>query len=178
VRSENRIPFLLCLALTFSFGLKAQTAGNTQSVEIRAGKTLMPTMYAAIKYERVTNSAFNASVKLFYEMLRKNSLNYSCFGLDMLAEYYTPVGDNTGHLFECKLAFGGTVQIENEPWVYKDYAMSKRLNYGLVAELAAEWGMSEVFSLTAFAQQKYLFNRHLEHSSFVLGLGIKFNIPD
>ncbi|MES2329653.1 MAG: hypothetical protein V4539_08630 [Bacteroidota bacterium] len=178
MKKINSIISIFVIALLSWGSGFSQTTDNAQSVEVRFGKSLMPAMYAAIKYERVTSTPTNVSAKLFYESMQKNSLDYSCFGLDILGDYYTPVGDNTDHLFECKLGFGGTVQIENEPWVYKEYPVSNRLNYGLVGEFAGEWAMSEAFSLTTFLQQKYLFNKNLSHTNFLFGVGIKFNIPD
>lgn len=172
--------FLSCLFWILLGGLsaKSQAISNYQSIEVRGGKTFTPGNYAGIKYRHTTATMIELSAGIFMEDVPKNGLHYSAYGIDLAGEYYTQVGDNTDHLFECKLGLGITGQIENEPWVYKDLSFSKRINYGMYGELSGEWCMSANFSLTAFVQQKYLFNKLLSNTCFVFGIGIKLNLDN
>lgn len=81
----------------------------------------------------------DVAAAVFLEAFQNNGLQYANYGLDLMGEYYTPVGDNTDHAFEVKLGLGITGNAENEPWILKAYSFSKRLNYGLIGELTGEW---------------------------------------
>jgi hypothetical protein len=53
--------------------------------------------------------------------------------------------------------------------------LSKRINYGFVAEGSGEWKMTEVFGLCVFAQQRWLFNKQLGSMAFVFGVGLIYH---
>jgi len=148
----------------------------SQALELRAGHSLTPADYLALQYEYYTNHSLNFSGKIFLENSRTDNLNYNAYGLDLMAEYYLPIGYNTDHQWELKACLGAGIQIENEPWVYKGWTTGKRTNYGILGELAAEWAMTEEYSLTAYLQQKYFFKQALGTTRFVFGLGFKFNL--
>jgi hypothetical protein len=171
------LSFSLCLLLLY-FPLcgNAQAITNSQSLEIRAGKTFSVGDYASLRYRHTTSTSLDLSLAAFINVLQKKGFNYSGYGLDLLAEYYTAVGDNTNHQFECKLGFGATASLDNEPWVFRDLPLAKRLNYGICGEVTGEWCMSENISLCLFAQQKYLFNKLLGNYAFSVGLGLKLNL--
>jgi hypothetical protein len=171
-----KIQYTLVIILLFaSTRAKGQAISNSQSVEIRAGKTLSLGDYAALRYRHTTSTSIDLSIAAYVQGLQKNGLRHSAFGVDLLGEYYTGLGDKTDHLFECKLGIGGTVQLENEPWLYKDWPFAKRLNYGACAEVTGEYSMSENFSLSLFTQQKFLFNPLLGKSQITLGLGLVYH---
>ena len=156
----------------------SQAISNYQSIEVRGGKSFSSSDYVGLKYRHTTSTMIDVSAAVFLEAFQKNGLHYSNFGLDLMGEYYTPIGDNTDHAFEVKLGLGITANAENEPWILKEYPFSKRLNYGLIAEVAGEWCVSQNFSLTAFAQQKYLLSKLLGNTRFIIGIGIKLNLDD
>jgi hypothetical protein len=161
--SGKRLLLALAAAIFF-IRVHAQTVSN--SVELRAGKTLFPGDYVSLRYQMPTNYAFQFSGKVFSEKSNRNHLNYSAFGLDVLAEYpFDPF----------RVGLGPTVQIESEPWAYPNYSLAQRVNYGFCGEAAAEFFLTDAFSLTAFVNQKYFFNRSLGHSSFGYGVGLKYS---
>ena len=174
---EYKMKYLFTLLL-FTIGqyTKAQAIENSQSLELRAGKVFSAGDYAALRYRHTTSTSIDLSIAGFLNNLHQNGLQYYSYGLDLMGEYYTAVGDNTDHLFELKTGLGITGLVDNEPWIYKDLSFSKRLNYGLAAELTGEWCLSENISLTLFAQQKFLFNHSLSNAAFIGGLGIKLNL--
>ena len=150
--------------------------GATQAVCVKAGHSLIPGGYWAIGYEHYTNGLVNAKFNCFGESSRKNGFQYSAYGIDLIGEYAS--NQNEPVLFAYRLGFGITGQIENEPWVYQNIAGPKKINYGLVGELAGEWWMSEQFCLSVFGQQQYLFNSALGNTRFVFGLGLKFHLDN
>jgi hypothetical protein len=164
---------LLCMLRFPGF---TQAIENTQSLEFRYGKTFSVGDYAALRYRHTTSTSIDASLAVFINGLRRGAIRFWGYGVDLLGEYYTAVGDNTDHLFELKVGLGATANIDNDPWVYKDLPMLSRLNYGIAAELSGELRLSENISLTSFLQQKILFNKNLGRFSFTLGLGFKINL--
>lgn len=164
---KRQLPVLILLLLI--------TSVNGQSLEIRTGQNIRPGDYAAIRYEQPTDTRLNFSAKIFINSNRFSGLHYTSYGLDLLAECSTNPDKNSDAVFALNLGLGGTVEKENEPWVYGNLKSSKTINYGIAGELTGEWAMSTLFSLTAFAQQKYLFNKDLGSTRFVFGLGLKIN---
>lgn len=163
--------FILAFFLLFVFSY-----GFSQAIEVRAGHSLTPADYVSLRYEYYTNNSINFSAKVFLGSSNKNNLNYSACGLDLMTEYYSNLGYNSDHKWELKAGLGGTIQIENEPWIYKGWGAGRRTNYGIVGEVAIEWAMTDQFSLTGFVQQKYLFNKALGTTGFAFGIGLKFNL--
>ena len=170
--------FISCLILLSSLSAKSQAISNYQSIEVRGGKSFSSSDYAALKYRHTTATMIDVSAGIFFEAFQNSGLHFTNYGLDLMGEYYTPVGDNTDHAFEVKLGLGISGNTENEPWIFKDYPFSKRLNYGLIGEVAGEWCVSQNFSLTAFAQQKYLLNKLLGNTRFIIGIGVKLNMDN
>lgn len=147
---------------------------RSQWIDLRCGHTLTPADYVSLGYEQPTNTALNFSLRGFLENSHKNNLNYSAYGLDIIAITQT----GTDRTFSLRGGIGATVQIENEPWIYKNLTTKQKMNYGLVGELTGEWNMTENFSLSVFGQQKFLFNKSLGTTHFVFGGGLKFNLAN
>ena len=164
----TRILPLILLLLTESFSSFSQT------IELRAGQTLFPGMYAAFRYEHPSNSEINLAGGLYLESANKYNLRYRCYGAEILAQY-TSDHDNE-NLFSFKASLGGIIQIENEPWVYKDWNIPKRLNYGIAAEAAGILNLSDAFALSVFGQQKFLFNKILGTTHFLFGAGLSYRL--
>ncbi|MEO8172437.1 MAG: hypothetical protein ABI581_05120, partial [Sediminibacterium sp.] len=125
MRAMTEVIFIFCFFLLNTRCVDAQT------VAIRGGATLTPGVYAAFRYEHFTNSMVNLAGGLFLENSRKNRLNYSSVGIDLLAEYTT--ADDDQPMISGKAGIGGTCELVNEPWVYKDLSTVSRLNYGILA---------------------------------------------
>ena len=77
-----------------------------------------------------------------------------------------------------RVGIGPTVHVESEPWVYESLLLSKRINYGVAAEAAGELRLTDAFSLTAFVNQKFLFNKDLGRSHFVFGIGLAYHFTN
>lgn len=154
--------------------------GNSfaQTVELRTGSNLMPGNYLSIGYEHYSNWPLNFSGKLFTEGSHTKGLQYKAYGIDLLVEYGTNQNDYSERIFALRMGLGATCQIENEPWVYRNLAANKRLNYGLVGVVSGEWWMSENFCLSVFGQQKFLFNSSLGNARCALGMGLKYRLTN
>lgn len=174
----NRNPFngLVKTIYLFLFYLAISVNCYSQSIGILAGNFASPSDYFSLRYSHYSNLPVNGAIGIFGESSLKNGLNYSSYGLDVLGEYASTQGSDGQNVFGFKVGVGASWQIENEPWVYRDWPFKKRMNYGLVGEVAGEWFMTPAFSLSMFAQQKYLFNPALGRYRLVLGLGLAYRI--
>lgn len=151
---------------------------NAQSLSFRAGQSFPSTAYLSLRYEHWTNGPINLSLGAFYERSRKDLLNHSSFGLDLLAEYASNREGYSNGAFGLRYGFGVTGDLNNDPWVYKDWSFKRRLNYGLLAEGAGEWFMTDNFTLRLGLQQKLLFNPDLGHYRFLAALGLVWRLGD
>ena len=142
-----------------------------QSIGIHAGRSVLPADYFSLRYTHYSNYPINAAVGVFAERSHSHGLNYSAYGFDLLGEFASNQNEPT--VFAFRVGMGGSFQMENEPWLYKDLSFKQRINYGLVGELAGEWWMSGNICLTVFTQQKWLFNKSLGTSRFAYGIGLK-----
>lgn len=149
---------------------------NAQSIGLRYGHSLTPADHLSLRYEHWTNSLVNLSITAFLEKSRFANLNYSCYGADLSAEYSTARGADALPLFSFRGGAGGTWQTKNEPWLYKELSTSKRMNYGLVAEVAVECQLTDVFRLSLFAQQKWLFKSLPGSKRCCFGLGLTYHL--
>ena len=138
----------------------------------------MPGTYLSAGYEHYSNYLLNVSGKLFAEGSMINGLRYKANGFDLLAEYGSNQDDKGASIFAFRVGLGATGQIENEPWIYGALRGNQKMNYGFVGVLSGEWWMSENFCLSAFIQQKYLFNSPLGHTRSAFGLGLKFRLQN
>lgn len=151
-------------------------AGFAQAIELNYGCSLFPADYISLRYTHYTNSEVNLAANLFLENTQKYGLHYSAYGTDILAQYVLGRGEETSSIFSFTGSLGLTGHVESEPWAYQDWPLSKRINYGFVAEVSGEWLMSQIFGLNLFAQQKWLFNKALGNTGFVFGLGLVYHI--
>lgn len=154
----------------------AQAIANTHAIEIRAGATRLPGAYAALTYEHITGAVLNVFAGMHLISSHYRQLCYLAPGLEAGFSYYTPVGENTDHLFEVRLVLGAVASLESEPWIYRDRSFRQRLNYGVQGELCGQWAVSEAFSLTAFVQQLYFFHPGLASLSCNYGLGLAIRL--
>ncbi len=158
---KNLYRFFLCCALwMFHFSVKAQ------SIEIAAGQNFIPGDYLSLRYESSPDYTLNWAIKAFAERSNTRSLKYSAYGLDLLAVY---------PLRALRFAAGPTIHLENEPWVYAGWDFSKRLNFGVTAEAAIQFDVSENISITTTAQQKFLLNSALGNTRFICTIGLKYS---
>lgn len=158
------IMLLVCLSVTI----------HAQTLQLRMGHSFIPASHLSLRYEHWTNSAINLSLGGFMERSRKNNLNYSVYGAELLAEFASNREGLSAGAFGWRAGLGGVWQIENDPFVYKDWPFKRRMNYGLAGELSGEWFMTENFTLRASLQQKILFNKELGRYRFMLGLGLAY----
>lgn len=101
-------------------------------------------------------------------------LNYSSYGIDVLLESNSNPEGYEAAKFGLKTALGFNWLNVQEPWVYKDWSLSKRSAFGLTGELTGMWYMTLTFSLRTFVQQKLLYSNSLGRSRFLLGLGVGY----
>lgn len=149
---------------------------NAQSISLRFGKNLTPSDHVSLRYEHWTNGALNLSLGGFFERSRKNNLNLSVLGAEALAEW---AGNREGYAadaFGLRAGAGLSWQVENEPWIYKDWPFKRRSSFGLLGEFGAEWFMTDQFTLRGSLQQKILLNPHLGRYRFLLGLSLAYRL--
>jgi hypothetical protein len=148
-----------------------------QSFGIRLGHSLTPADHLSLRYEHWTNSTINFTLAGFAERSRNHSLNYACYGADLLTEYASSRNTDALLLWGWRAGLGATWQIEHDPWVYKDLRASGRMNYGAACELSGECFISDVFRLNVFTQQKLLFNTKLGSLRNSFGIGLSYLFP-
>jgi hypothetical protein len=150
-------------------------ATNAQRITLTGGKTLVPGIYTGLRYSHYTNSEINISGGLFLENANLNTLRYRAYGIEVLGEYgFSEDPDES--IFAFKAGLGGTAEIDTELWVYKNWPLTKRINYGIISELSSTWNMTQVFALSAFAQQKFLFNKILGTTHFLFGASLSYRL--
>lgn len=162
--------FVLCLLMVLHGTAKAQ------SISLRLGHAFNPADHISLRYEHWTNGAVNISLGGFYERSRKSMLNYSGYGIELLGEYATNREGYAAGTFGLRYGLGVTAMVDNEPWVYKDWSFTKRLNYGLFGEITGEWFMTDDFTLRSCLQQKALFKGDLGHYRFLASLGLAWRL--
>jgi hypothetical protein len=158
---KNIFLFFLCCIFWMLHSL-----AQAQSIEIAAGQNFIPGDYLSLRYESSPDYTLNWAIKAFAERSHPRSLKYCAYGLDLLAVYPLRI---------LRLAAGPTIHFESEPWVYAGWDFSKRLNFGVTAETALQFDISENISLTATAQQKFLLNSALGNTHFICAVGIKYS---
>lgn len=139
---------------------------NAQAIEISGGQSFIPGDYVSLCYESSPDYNLQWAFKGFYERAHLHSFKYSSFGIDALAVF--PID-------ALRLAAGPTIQLENEPWVYRNWDLSRRLNFGITAQAALQWDVSQNISITATAQQKFLLNPSLGSTRFIVSIGLKYS---
>lgn len=152
--------------------------GSSQSIEIRAGRSLIPGDYVALRYQHYTNGAINFSLSAFAERSKKSGLDYTAYGADLMAECASNREGYEAGVFGLRGGIGACWQVESEPWVYRGWPLKKRMSFGLVGEIAGEWFMTSTFSLKAFTQQKILFNPDIGRYRLVFGLGLVYRLSN
>ncbi len=175
----NRYPkFIVMKTFVVWMMMVISVTANAQSIGLRLGHSLTPADLLSLRYEHWTNGAINFAGTAFYERSRANSLNYSCYGIDLAGEYVNDRQNLPDRLFGWRASLGATIQSEADPWVYKDYSLKRTLNYGLVGEGVIECYLTETFRLSLFAQQKLLLRSALGLTRFAFGLGLSYNFPN
>jgi len=153
-------------------------AGYGQRVGVRVGHSLVPADYLSLRYEHWTNGQVNFALAGFFERSRKNLLNYTSYGADLLAEYSPLVAGDPLPFFSWRAGIGLTGQVEWEPWLYKDLSFSQRLSYGAVGEGSLDCHLTEAFRLSLFVQQKYFLRRAFAAGRFCFGLGLSYRLDN
>ncbi len=151
-------------------------AANAQLVSIRAGKSFTPADYLSLRYEHWSSSKLHLCLGGYMERSFKSDLNYTSYGVDLIMNCYTSHQRFEDGRFGFKSGVGVHWQIENEPWLYRDWTARQRSGFGLTGELSGLWFMTEAFTLNSFLQQKILFNPMLGRSRFVLGLELAYRL--
>jgi hypothetical protein len=143
---------------------------NAQSISLSAAKSFSPSDYLSIRYSHFSNHPFKLSSNLFMEKSQRNLLGYTSYGLDLLCVTDPLQTDQAFSAFAFSGGVGLCWLVENEPWLYKDWPLSKRSSLGLVGEIAGHYRCGQYFSLGLFGQQKILFNHHLGSTRWLIGL--------
>lgn len=145
---------------------------NAQSISLFAGKSFSPADYLSLRYTHYSNSPFKLSLGAFTERGNQHRLNYTSYGADLLLVCNQLNGqypDKRGGLVG---AIGIGWQVDREPWLYKDWPLSKRSSLGLTGEVAYQYYLSDAFNLGIFSQQKILFNPSIGRCRWILGLSL------
>lgn len=139
----------MCMRLFVFLLLFFETSINllAQSVSLRGAHNFLPAQHVALRYEHWTNGKLNLAAGGFVERSFVYGLNYSSCGIDVLIESNANQERYEAEKFGLKTAFGINWLTVQEPWVYKDWPLSKRSAFGLTGELSGIWYMTPTFSL-------------------------------
>jgi hypothetical protein len=147
---------------------------NAQSLCLRGGKSLVPADYFSLRYTHPTNGKLHFVFGVYHERSHRDLLQYTSFGMDLMTELYSNHAERLDQGLGLSSAIGLCWQAEHEPWLYKDWPLSKRSSFGLAGEINAHWFLSSAFTLSSFFQQKMLFNPLLGRYRLMGGLGIHY----
>lgn len=167
---------LLLIMQGVSLGAFAQNGESFRSVEVRYGRTGTTGDIFKLLHERYLSEKLNITVALSAELSRKNLINYRCYAVDVLAEYYTGLGFKTNDDFQVKGGVGVSVNYQTEPTLYKDFKVLQKINYGVIFQVTGEWAFTDDLSLTASAAQRLYKKKILGMFQYEYALGIKWKI--
>lgn len=153
-----------------------QSLANGQSISLQMGRSLGVGNMVGLRYEHSSNSRLHLCLGGYMEHSQRNGLNYSAYGANLLLNGYATHSSYDEGRFGLKTGVGLLWQIENEPWLYRDWTVKQRSSFGLTGELSGCWFMTEAFTLNSFLQQKILFNPLLGRSRFVIGLELAYRM--
>jgi hypothetical protein len=145
---------------------------NAQEICLRGGKTILPASYVSLRYIQPSNSPLQFGLGAYYERSHVHNLQYSAVGAELMTELFSPKDRFPEKKVSIHSAIGICWQVEREPWLYKDWPLSKRTSFGLMGEVNGYWHLSEAFTLSSFLQQKILFNPLLGRYRLIAGLGV------
>lgn len=166
----------LPILLLFTQLVLVPVVGLPQSLSIRAARSFLPGDHVSLRYEHWTNSSLNLSGGVFMEKSRKNLLDFSAYGAEVLSEYATNREGFSAGPFGLRAGLGLTWQTENEKWVYSNWTTGKRSGFGVVGEVNGEWFMTEHFSLRLVLQQRWIVNPSIGKYRFLAGIGLVYNL--
>jgi hypothetical protein len=171
MKMKRGMQLLIIVVLVIGAGFYA----SGQSVSLSTGRTMIPGLYAGLRYSHPSFSQVNLAGELFMEQAQLPKISYRAMGANLLAEYING-RDPLEAKFVYKAAIGLSGQVEEEPWIYKYSPFRQLINYGIVSELSGMWNMTEVFSSSLFLQQKFLFNKLLGTTHFIFGLTLSYRL--
>lgn len=145
---------------------------NAQSISLAAGKSFSPADFLSLRYTHYSNSPFRLSIGAFMESGTKHRLSYSSYGTDLLLHYDPLSGSYPERSGGLSGAIGLNWQVDQEPWLYKDWPFSKRSSFGLSGEVAYQYSLSNAFRIGLFGQQKILFNPRIGRCRWIVGLSL------
>lgn len=149
---------------------------RAQEICLRGGKTILPASYISLRFIPPSNNNFRVSFSTSFEKSHRHHLQYSALGFEMMGELQSDKNRFKDQSFGVSSSLGLSWQVEREPWLYKDWPLSKRSSFGLAGEINGYWYLSEAFTLNSFLQQKMLFNPLLGRYRLMGGLGIHYRL--
>lgn len=171
----KKVVAISCL-LILSAAVCAQNIEGFKSLEIRYGRTGFPGDLFKLQHERYLAERLNISVAGAVELSRKNEINYRCYILDGLIEYYTGLGFKTNDDLQLKIGTGLSASYVTEPNLYKDMSFKDKLNYGLLFNVTGEWAFTDDLSLTTTFTQRLYKKKDLGNFAFDYAVGLKWKI--
>jgi hypothetical protein len=152
----------------------SQNIEGIRAIELRYGRTGTTGDKFKLLHERYLSQNLNLTVGVGAEFSRKNLINYKCFQIEALAEYYTGIGARTNDEFQVKAGVGVTANYHSEPDLFKEYSTLQKINYGIVFQATGEWSFTSDFSLTASMSQRLYKKKALGMFEYEYCLGIKW----
>lgn len=149
---------------------------KAQEICLRGGKTILPAGFVSLRYIQASNSSFQFGLGAYYERSHVHNLHYSAVGVDLMTELFSPKDRFPEKKVGIHSSIGICWQVESEPWLYKDWPLSKRSSFGIVGEINGYWYLSEALTLSSFLQQKILFNPLLGRYRLNAGLGVHYRL--
>jgi len=172
---KNTVACILAFLL-ISVRSVGQNTEGLRALEIRYGRTGTKGDLFTIVHERYFAEKLNLIVAGSAEFSRQRLINYRCYSIDAIAQYFSNIGFNTNGDFEVKGGVGLTASHQTEPNLYKGYSFFQRTNYGIVFNLAGEWAFTDDLSLTLNANQRLYAKKVLGMFQYDFSLGLKWKI--
>lgn len=151
-------------------------SANAQSISFVAGKSFSPADFLSLRYTHYSNSPFKLSLSAFLEKGTKHHLSYRSYGADLLLHCDQLVGTFLEKRGGLTGAIGLNWQVDQEPWLYKDWPFSRRSSFGLTGEISYQYYLTDAFRIGLFTQQKILFNPDIGRCRWIVGLSLSHHL--
>lgn len=145
---------------------------NAQNISLLAGKSFSPAEFFTLRYTHYSNSPFRLSLGASLEKGSKHRLSYGAFGSDLSIVYDPTLSSYPDRRGGLATALGLCWQVDQEPWLYKNWSFSERSSFGLSSEISYNYFLSDAFRLGIFGQQKILFNPRIGRYRCGIGLSL------
>jgi len=166
---------LLSVLLISCFFVKAQESDYYSSYNFSVGRTGTPGDLLKVGMEIGETEKLSIFADVAAEFSRHKNIKYSSYGLTAGGRYYLVGGNSLSSKINLGVGFGGTVEFDQEPILYKSKSFTQKLNYGVSGNLIFVYVYDPTIGLFASIEQKYLLNKALGNLNYNFSVGLRIH---